>query len=91
METKVKPEKATAPDEEKESCQECPVKVWTSSMRELEGGLKGFLPDEFWRHRRAAKKEALLAIRSLLDAAIERLEKEPAARVRKASVKIAVQ
>ncbi len=38
--------------------------------------LKGTLPDEFWRHRAAAHKEILLAIRSLIDAAIEKLEEE---------------
>jgi hypothetical protein len=32
------------------------------------------LPDEFWEHRRAARREHLLAWRSLLDAAIERME-----------------
>lgn len=38
--------------------------------------LKGTLPDEFWQHRAAARREALLAIRALIDAAIERLEAE---------------
>jgi hypothetical protein len=53
-----------------------------------EGGPKGLLPEEFWKHRRAAKKEMLLAWRSLLDTAIERLEKEPE---KKEAEKIAVQ
>jgi hypothetical protein len=44
---------------------------------ELLKALKGTLPDEFWQHRRAAQREALLALRVLLDAAIERLEAEP--------------
>lgn len=39
--------------------------------------LKGTLPDEFWQHRAAARREALLALRALIDAAIERLEAEP--------------
>jgi len=33
------------------------------------------LPAEFTRHRQAARKEMLLAIRSLIDNAIERAEK----------------
>ena len=52
------------------------------------GGPKGLLPEEFWKHRRAAKKEMLLAWRSLLDTAIERLEKEP--EKKKEAKKIAV-
>jgi hypothetical protein len=52
------------------------------------GGPKGLLPEEFWKHRRAAKKEMLLAWRGLLDAAIERLEKEPE---KKSAEKITVQ
>ncbi|MCC6905730.1 MAG: hypothetical protein IT326_07800 [Anaerolineae bacterium] len=32
------------------------------------------IPAEFWEHRREAKREALLALRSLVDAAINRLE-----------------
>ena len=34
------------------------------------------LPAAFHEHSRAARKEALLAVRSLLDARIERLERE---------------
>jgi hypothetical protein len=35
------------------------------------------LPAEFKAHTRAARKEMLLAVRSLLDTAIEKLEGEP--------------
>jgi len=38
--------------------------------------LKGHLPEAFWEHRRAARREHLLAYRSLFDAAIERLERK---------------
>jgi len=38
---------------------------------------KGFLPEEFQAHLRAARKEMLLAVRSLIDAAIERTEEKP--------------
>jgi hypothetical protein len=37
----------------------------------------GPLPDEFWAHRRAAKRELLLSWRSVLDAAVQRLEDQP--------------
>jgi len=36
---------------------------------------RGLLPEEFHNHVRAARKETLLAVRSLLDAAIESAEK----------------
>ena len=36
---------------------------------------RGLLPEEFHDHMRAARKETLLAMRSLLDAAIESMEK----------------
>ncbi|MEA3344866.1 MAG: hypothetical protein U9Q78_01235 [Chloroflexota bacterium] len=35
------------------------------------------LPAEFHAHSRAARRECLLAVRSLMDAAIERLEESP--------------
>jgi hypothetical protein len=39
-------------------------------------GWEEIVPKEFIEHRRAAKKEMLLAMRSLIDAAIERVEKK---------------
>jgi hypothetical protein len=35
------------------------------------------LPEGFWEHSWAAGREALLALRSLLDAAIDRTERQP--------------
>lgn len=35
------------------------------------------LPAEFWEHRRNARREALLALRALVDAAIKALEQPP--------------
>ena len=35
------------------------------------------LPKEFWEHRRNARREALLALRVLIDAAIKILEEQP--------------
>ena len=39
--------------------------------------LLGLLPDDFWVHRRAARRERLLSWRSLFDAAIERVDEIP--------------
>ena len=38
--------------------------------------LQDLIPKGFIEHRRAARREMLLAMRSLLDAAIERMEKK---------------
>ena len=61
----------------------------------LAEGIKGFrggyktlslhLPEEFRQHTQAAHREMLLALRSLLDAAIERAEEEPESRKKKAT------
>lgn len=94
-ETRAKTERPIAETElegERPGYEECPLKAWATALRDLPKGLHGLLPEEFWHHRRAAKREVLLALRSLLDAAIERLEeKPPATRRRKAPAKIAVQ
>lgn len=37
---------------------------------------KSLIPPEFWEHGRAARRETLLAVRSLVDVAIEHLEKK---------------
>ncbi len=49
------------------------IKSFRKEIEEWHGDL---LPDEFHAHRRAAKREMLLAWRSLLDARIEKLENE---------------
>ncbi len=38
--------------------------------------LKGVVPDETYNHLKGSKREMLLAIRSIIDREIERLEKE---------------
>ena len=78
-------------DDNERGCQECPVREWTEALREVEGAMRGWLPPAFWQHRRAAQKEALLAVRSLLDAAIERADREPPVRQARAPKKIVVQ
>jgi len=92
VETKARTEKPPAEArEERAGCEERPLKAWATALRNLRGRAQGIFPEEFWRHRRAAKREALLALRSLLDAAIERLEQEPPGRGRKAPAKSTVQ
>ncbi|MBI1793951.1 MAG: hypothetical protein HYR70_07145 [Chloroflexi bacterium] len=49
------------------------VKTAREEMRE---SIKAFLPPEFIEHRRKARKEMLLAFRSVLDAALERMDKK---------------
>ena len=61
----------------------------------LAEGIKGFrgcykklaphLPEEFRQHTQAAHREMLLAVRSLLDAAIERAEEKPEPKKKKAA------
>jgi ribosomal protein S19E (S16A) len=45
-----------------------------SSMRR---SFQDLIPHGFIEHRKAARKEMLLAMRSLLDAAIERMDRKP--------------
>lgn len=48
--------------------------------------MKGVLPEEAYKHLRASRKEFLLAVRSLIDRRIERLEKEPQKKARRVEV-----
>jgi hypothetical protein len=43
---------------------------------ELRESIKAFLPPEFIEHRRKARKEMLLAWRSMIDSALERIEEK---------------
>ena len=47
-----------------------------AAREELRESIKAFLPPEFMEHRRNARKEMLLAWRSMIDAALERMEKK---------------
>ncbi len=38
---------------------------------------KSLIPPDFWNHGKAARREVLLAMRSLVDVAIDRLEDQP--------------
>jgi hypothetical protein len=45
-----------------------------TAREELREGIKAFLPPEFMEHRRKARKEMLLAWRSMIDSAIKHIE-----------------
>ena len=46
------------------------------ARRELRESMKEFLPPGFIEHRKKARKETLLAWRSLIDAALERMDEK---------------
>ncbi|HEC23556.1 MAG TPA: hypothetical protein ENI95_11650 [Chloroflexi bacterium] len=48
---------------------------------------KSLIPREFWQYGREARREFLLAMRSLVDSAIERLETEEERPARKRSTR----
>jgi hypothetical protein len=62
------------------------IRAFKAGFRKATG--KEFLPEEFRAHLRTARKEMLLAVRSLIDAAIERTEEKP---TRKKTTKIKVE
>lgn len=47
-----------------------------TAREELRESMRAFLPPGFWEHRNKARKEMLLAWRSMIDAALERMEKK---------------
>ena len=47
-----------------------------AARREMRESVKSFLPPEFWEHGKQARKEMLLAWRSMIDAALERIDKK---------------
>jgi len=44
------------------------------AREEMRASLRALVPPEYIQHRRAARREALLAMRSLLDHALKRLD-----------------
>ena len=60
------------------------VKNVQQAWGEFRSSLHSLLPAEFWEHRRAARREMLLAARSLLDTAIEHIEQQDAPRQKRA-------
>jgi len=47
-----------------------------AARQEMRESVKAFLPPEFWEHGRQARKEVLLAWRSMIDSALERMEEK---------------
>ncbi len=47
-----------------------------AAREEMRESMKAFLPPEFWEHGKKARKEMLLAWRSMIDAALERMDKK---------------
>jgi hypothetical protein len=47
-----------------------------TARQEMRESVKAFLPPQFWEHGRKARKEMLLAWRSMIDAALERLDEK---------------
>jgi len=45
-----------------------------AAREEMRESIKAFLPPEFWEHGKKARKEMLLAWRSMIDAALERMD-----------------
>ncbi len=62
-----------------DACEEyCPFSLAFKAARQVHSGLKRCLPEEFWQHRAAARREGLLALRSLVDAALAHSTPAPA-------------
>lgn len=49
-----------------------------AARQEISESLQAFLPPEFIEHRRKARKEMLLAWRSMIDSALERMDEKKA-------------
>ncbi len=47
-----------------------------TAREELRESMRAFLPPGFWEHRSKARKEMLLAWRSMIDAALERMDEK---------------
>jgi hypothetical protein len=47
-----------------------------AAREEVRESMKSFLPPKFWEHSRKARKEMLLAWRSMIDAALDRMEEK---------------
>ena len=47
-----------------------------AAREEFHKGIEGFFPPEFREHHRKARKEMLMALSSMINASLERLEQE---------------
>jgi len=55
----------------------CPFAIAMNAQEALRKGIKMALPEAFRQHVLGAEREALLAVRSLIDALLEAMEKKP--------------
>ena len=62
--------KDSIPEETRQHCKQ--------ARQEMRESIRSIFPPEFIEHRRAARREMLLAAQSLINRAIERLEKRDA-------------
>lgn len=56
----------------------CPFCMAFKAAHEAREEMKRRVPEGFWQHRAAARREGLLAVRSLIDAALAKSETKPA-------------
>ena len=63
-----KPFEGKIPDETREH--------FRTAREELHKSVEGFFPPEFREHHRKARKEMMLAWRSMIDASLEKMDKE---------------
>jgi hypothetical protein len=63
-----KPFEGKIPDETREH--------FRAAREEFHKSVEGMVPPEFMEHHRKARKEMMLAFRSMIDASLERMEKE---------------
>jgi hypothetical protein len=63
-----KPFEGKIPDETRE--------YFHAAREEFHKSIEGFFPPEFREHHRNARKEMMLAWRSMLDASLEKMDKE---------------
>ena len=69
------------------ACKEtCPFCRALKAAHETRDELKRRVPEGFWAHRAAARREGLLALRSLIDAAIAHGEPKPKRRATRIKV-----
>jgi len=71
---------------EQPDCQWCPARVAMERCKELRARMEGLLPDPFFQHLMNARREVLLAARSLIDAALEKPPPGPKGRPKKIEV-----
>lgn len=62
------------------------ARAGVGALESMESLVMGFLPAETRQHMRAARKEQLLAMRSLIDTAIARVDRTPPERKRRESI-----